>query len=151
MAVFVLLPGATRARVVAARNGRLVDRPSQPADGISRRSAAGKPVRMDVAGGRGDQVNEGLMSSIGILVGFDQFLQPVPAAPSAVKVDDLEPLRPRINERLPTQRIERDALDVAAAPLIDDRYSGSFNLAYIEKRLIVLRAMGQRECEDVRV
>src|SRR5439155_20072028 len=90
MAVFVLLPGATRARVVAARNGRLVDRPSQPADGISRRSAAGKPVRMDVAGGRGDQVNEGLMSSIGLLVGFDQFLQPVPAAPSAVKVDDLD-------------------------------------------------------------
>src|SRR5450759_4715424 len=91
------------------------------------------------------------MSGNGILVSVDQFLEPVPAALGAVEVDDLEPVRPRINERLPTQRIERDALDIAAAPLVDDRHGASIDLAYIEKRLIVLRAIGQRECEDVRV
>ena len=90
-----------------------------------------------------------LMSCNGIFVGVDQFLQPVPAALSAVEVDHLEPVRPRVNERLPIQRIERDALDVAAAPLVDDRYAPSFDLSIIEKRLIVLRAMGQRECDDV--
>jgi hypothetical protein len=36
--------------------GRLVDWLSRIADGFSRRSAAGKPVRMDVARGAGDQV-----------------------------------------------------------------------------------------------
>ena len=76
---------------------------------------------MNVAHTGGDHVNEGLMSSNGILVGVNQFLQPVPAAFGAVEVDDLEPVRPRFNERLPTQRIERQALDVAAAPLVDDR------------------------------
>src|SRR5471030_1890092 len=74
---------------------------------------------------RGRSCNEGLMSSNGILVGVHQFLQPVPAAFGAVEVDDLEPVRPRFNERLPTQRIERDALDVAAAPLVDDRHDTS--------------------------
>src|ERR1039458_1106862 len=74
-----------------------------------------------------------------------------PAAFGAVEVDDLEPVRPRFNERLPTQRIERDALDVAAAPLVDDRHDTSFDLTFQEKRLIVLRGLGQRERDDVRV
>jgi len=39
---------------------------------------------MDVARGRGNQVNEGLMSCNGILVSVDQFFQPFPAALSAV-------------------------------------------------------------------
>ena len=34
-------------------------------------STAGKPVRMNVARGGGDQVNEGLMSSNGILLGVN--------------------------------------------------------------------------------
>ena len=57
--------------------------------------AAGEPVGMDVARRRGDPVNKGLMSRNGILVSVDQFLQPVPAALGAVKVDHLEPVRPR--------------------------------------------------------
>ena len=117
MAALELLAGATWAKVIAARNGYLVDWLSRIADGFFTWSTAGKPVRMNVARGGGDQVNEGLMSSNGILVGVNQFLQPVPAAFGAVEVDDLEPVRPRFNERLPTQRIERDALDVSAAPV----------------------------------
>src|ERR1017187_1716671 len=151
MAALELLAGATWAKVIAARNGYLVDWLSRIADGFSTWSTAGKPVRMNVARGGGDQVNEGLMLSNVIPGGANQFLQPFPAAFGAVEVDDLEPVRSRINERLPTQRIERDALDIAAAPLVDDRHGAPFDLAYIEKRLIVLRAMGQRECEDVRV
>ena len=149
MAALELLAGATWAKVIAARNGYLVDQLSRIADGFSTWSTAGKPVRMNVARGGGDQVNEGLMSSNGILVGVNQFLQPVPAAFGAVEVDDLEPVRPRFNERLPTQRIERDALDVAAAPLVDDRHDTSFDLTFQEKRLIVLRGLGQRERDDV--
>jgi hypothetical protein len=38
---------------------------------FSRRGTAGKPVRMDLACGGGDQVDEGLMSCNGILVGID--------------------------------------------------------------------------------
>src|SRR5450756_2648040 len=110
MAALELLAGATWAKVIAARNGYLVDWLSRIADGFSTWSTAGKPVRMNVARGGGDQVNEGLMSSNGILVGVNQFLQPVPAAFGAVEADDLEPVRPRFNERLPTQRIERDAV-----------------------------------------
>ena len=91
------------------------------------------------------------MSRNGILVSVDQFLQPVPATLGAVKVDHLEPIRPRVNERLPTHRVERDALDIAAAPLVNDRHAASFDLVRIETRLIVLRAMGQRECQDVRM
>jgi hypothetical protein len=64
-------------------------------------------------------------------------------------VDYLKPIRPRVNERLPTLRIERDALDVAATPLVDDRHAISFDLVRIEKRLIVLRAVDQHECEHV--
>jgi hypothetical protein len=92
MAALELLAGAARAWVVAGRRGRLVGWLSQIADGFSRRSAAGKPVRMDVARGGGDQVNEGLMSCNGIIVGVDQFLQPVLTAlyPS----DDSPPLVP---------------------------------------------------------
>ena len=65
---------------------------SRFADRFSDRSAAGKPVGMDIERGWSDQVNEGLMSSNGILVGVNQFLQPVPAAFGAVVVDDLEPV-----------------------------------------------------------
>jgi hypothetical protein len=68
MAAFEFLAGAARACVVAAGNVRLLDRRSRTADGVPRRSAAGKPVRMDVAGGGGNLVNEGLVSRIGILV-----------------------------------------------------------------------------------
>src|SRR5450759_575188 len=92
-------------------------------------STASKPVRMNVAHTGGDHVNEGLMSSNGILVDVNQFLQPVPAAFGAVEVDGLEPVGPRFNERLPTQRIERQALDVAAAPLVDDRHRTSLDVA----------------------
>src|SRR5450756_1862260 len=97
---------------------------------------------MDVASGGGDPVNKRLMPCNGILVRVDQFLQPLPAALGAVEVDDLEPVRSRVNEWLPTRRIERDALDVAAAPFVDDRHATSFDLVRIEKRLVVLGAMG---------
>jgi hypothetical protein len=40
-------------------------------------------------------------------------LEPLPAALGAVEVDDLEPVRPRVNERLPTLRIERAPGDFA--------------------------------------
>jgi hypothetical protein len=75
---------------------------------------------MDVASGGGDPINKGLMSCNGIFLGVDQFPEPVPAAFGAVEMDHLEPVGPRFNKRIPTQRIERDAFDVAAAPLIDD-------------------------------
>src|SRR5476649_1702244 len=90
MAALELLAGAAWAKVIAARNGHLVDRLSRIADGFSTWSTASKPVRMNVAHTGGDYVNEGLMSSNGILVGVNQFLQPVPAAFGAVEVDDLE-------------------------------------------------------------
>ena len=81
--------------------------------------------------------------------------RPIPSAgpnrSCAVKADHLEPVRPRGNERLPTHRIERDALDVAAAPLVDDWHTASFDLVRIETRLIVLRAMGQRDGQDASV
>src|SRR5450759_1153463 len=104
---------------------------------------------MDVAGGGGDPVNKRLMPCNGILVRVDQFLQPLPAALGAVEVDDLEPVRSRVNDWLPTRRIERDALDVAAAPFVDDRHAASFDLVRIEKRLVVLGGMVQRECENI--
>jgi len=63
---------------------RLVDWPTRTADGFSCGGTAGEPVSMDVARGRGNQVNEGLMSCNGILVSVDQFFQPFPAALSAV-------------------------------------------------------------------
>src|SRR6202011_688595 len=71
MAVFELLARATGAWVVAAGNGHLVNRSSCIADGVPRRSAAGKPVRMDVAGGWRYQVNQYLMSRVGVLVSLD--------------------------------------------------------------------------------
>jgi hypothetical protein len=71
MAVFELLARATGAWVVAAGNGHLVNRSSRIADGVPRRSAAGKPVRMDVAGGWRYQVNQYLMSRVGVLVSLD--------------------------------------------------------------------------------
>jgi len=54
-----------------------VDRLARLADGFSSWSTTGKPVRMNVAHSGRDHVNEGLMSSNGILVGVNQFLQPV--------------------------------------------------------------------------
>src|SRR5260370_27593006 len=101
---------------------------------------------MDVASRRRDPVNKSLMTRNGILVRLDQSLQPLPAALGAIELDDLKPVRPRVNQRLPTLRIERDALDVATAPLVDDWHAVSFDLVRIEQRLIVLRAMHQREC-----
>jgi hypothetical protein len=41
-------------------------------------------------------------------------------------MDGLEPVGMRFEERLPTRRVECDALDVAAAPLVDNRHSASF-------------------------
>ena len=102
MAALELLAGAAWAKVIAASNGYLVDRLSRIADGFSTWSTASKPVRMNVAHTGGDHVNEGLMSSNGILVDVNQFLQPVPAAFGAVEVDDLEPVRMRFKERLPS-------------------------------------------------
>ena len=130
MAVFELLTGATGASVVAAGNGHLVNRSSRIADGVWRRGAAGKPIRMDVAGGWRYQLNEPLMSRVGILVSLDRFFQPVPAAFGAAEMDDLEPVGMLFNERFPARRVERDALDVAAAPLVDDRHSASFVVAF---------------------
>ena len=104
VAAFELLAGAARAWIVASRSRRFVElSQSFP------RGARGKPVGMDVASGGGDPVHKGLMASNGILVRVDQFLEPLPAARGAVEVDDLKPVRPRVNERLPTRRIERDA------------------------------------------
>jgi hypothetical protein len=74
MAVLELLAGAVRAWVVAAGNGRLVDWLSRIADGFSRRSAAGKPVRMDVVGGGGDQVRVLRGVDISRSYGFDSSL-----------------------------------------------------------------------------
>ena len=72
VAVLELLTGAAWAWIVAARNRRLVDWPSQ----FLLRGAAGELVGMDIASCRGDPVNKGLMSCYGILVRVDQFLQP---------------------------------------------------------------------------
>src|SRR6266849_10360435 len=71
MAVLELLARATEAWVVAAGNEHLVNRSSRIVDGVSRRCTAGKPVRMDVAGGWRYQFHERLMSRIGILVSLD--------------------------------------------------------------------------------
>jgi Integrase core domain len=115
VASFEFFAGAARAWIVAARSRRFVElSQSFP------RGATGKPVGMDVASRGGDPVNKGPMSCDGILVRIDQFLQPVPTALGAIELDDLEPVRPRVNERLPTLRIERDALDVAAAPVVPE-------------------------------
>src|SRR5262245_49163239 len=76
---------------------------------------------MDVASGRGNPVNKGLMALNAILVRVDQLLQPLPTARGAIEVDDLKPVRPCVNQRLPTLRIERDALDVAAATSLSRR------------------------------
>jgi hypothetical protein len=46
------------------------------------RGATGEPVGMDVASRGGDPVNKSLMACNAILVHVDQFLQPLPAAPS---------------------------------------------------------------------
>jgi hypothetical protein len=86
MAVFELLTGATGASVVAAGNGHLVNRSSRIADGVWRRGAAGKPVCMDVTGGWRYQVNEPLMSRVG-----------VPA---------FEPARPRIGIELGAKLVD---------------------------------------------
>jgi hypothetical protein len=50
------LPEPQGAWVVAARSGRFADWLSRIADGFSRRSAAGKPVRIMLRRGGGDQV-----------------------------------------------------------------------------------------------
>jgi hypothetical protein len=106
---------------------------------------------MDLSGGGGDPVNKRLMSCSGIFVSVDQCLQLVPPAFGAVEVDDLEPVRPRRNERLPTHRVERNALHVAAAPLVDDRHSASFHVTFEEKWLILLRNLRKRDGDVVRV
>ena len=112
VATLELLAGAAWAEVIAAGISRL----AQLVQSLLR-SAAGKPVGMDIASSGGDPVNKSLMSCNGVLVRVDQFFQPLPAALGAVEVDHLKPVRPRLNERMPTHRIERDALDVAAAPV----------------------------------
>ena len=134
VAALELLAGATWAWVVSAGIRRLVEL----SQSVSR-GPAGEPVGMDVASRRGNSVNKSLMACIAILVHVDQFLQPLPTALGAIKVDDLKPVTPRVNERLPTLRIERDALDVATAPFIDDWHAVSLELVRIETRLIVLR------------
>ena len=99
VAALELLSGAAWARIIAARSRRLAELPqSFP------RGAIGTPIGMDVASRRGDPVNKSLMSCSGILVRADQFLQPLPAALGAVEVDDIKPVRSRINEWLPTLR-----------------------------------------------
>jgi hypothetical protein len=100
VAALELLAGAAWTWIVAARIRRLVELPES-----FLRGAPGKPVGMDVAGGRSDPINKSLMACNAILVRLDQFLQPLPAALGAIEVDDLKPIRPRVNERLPTLRI----------------------------------------------
>src|SRR5262245_50744880 len=96
VAALKLLAGAARTWIVAARIRRLVELPeSLP------RGAPGKPVRMDVASGRGNSINESLMACKAILVRLDQFLEPLPAALGAVELDHLKPVRSCINQRLP--------------------------------------------------
>ena len=151
MAALELLAGATWAKVIAARNGYLVDQLSRIADGFSTWSTASKPVRTNGAHTGADHVNEGLMSSNGILVGVNQFLQPVPAAFGAVEVDDLEQIRPRFDERLPTERIERHALNVAAAPLVDDRHRTSLDVTLEEEWLVILWSLDQCERDVIGV
>ena len=122
VAMLELLARAARACIVAARSSSPVELPqSFP------RGTLGKPVSMDIASRRGDPVNKGLMACNRIPARIGQFLQPLPAALGAIEVDDLKPIRPRANERLPTLRIERDALDVAAAPFVDDWRAVSFD------------------------
>src|SRR5262249_30508393 len=106
---------------------------------------------MDVASGRGNPINESLMAGKAILLRLDQFLQPPPAAPGAIEVDHLKPVSPRVNQRLPPLRIERDAFDVATAPFVDHWHAVSWEVVRIESRLIVLRAVDQRDCQHVRV
>src|SRR3984893_15152774 len=53
-----------------------------------------------------------------------------PSRFGAVEMDGLEPVGMRFEERLPTRRVECDALDVAAAPLVDNRHSASFVVAF---------------------
>ena len=57
---------------------------------------------MDVASRGSDPVNKGLMALKAILVLVDQLLQPFPTARGAIEVDDLKPVRPCVNKRLPT-------------------------------------------------
>jgi len=105
VAALELLAGAARTGIVAPRIRHLVElSQSFP------RGRTGEPVGMDVPGRGSDPVNKRLMAGNAILVRLDQFLQPFPAVLCTVEVDDLEPVRPRVNEGLPTLRIERDAL-----------------------------------------
>src|ERR1700720_4661255 len=46
--------------------------------------------------------------------------------------------------------IERNALQVPAAPLVDDRHSAPFHVTFEEKRLIVIRDLSQRDGDVVR-
>jgi hypothetical protein len=88
VAAFEFFAGAARAWIVAARRRRFVElSQSFP------RGATGKPVGMDVASRGGDPVNKSLMTCHGILVRFDQFFQPLPAALGAIEVDELRPVR----------------------------------------------------------
>src|SRR4030095_11280213 len=77
VAALELLARAARAWIVAARSRRLVELPQLFPPG-----APGKPVGMDVASRGGDPVKKSLLSCNGILTRLDQFLQPLPAAPS---------------------------------------------------------------------
>src|SRR5262249_14301158 len=96
-------------------------------------------------------INKSLMACNGIVVRLDQFLEPLPAALGAIEVDHLKPVRLRVNQRLPPLRIERDAFDVATAPFVDHWHAVSWEVVRIEPRLIVLRAVDQRDCQHVRV
>src|SRR5262245_58565959 len=106
---------------------------------------------MNVASGRGNPINKSLMAGNAILVCLDQFLQPLPAVLGAIELGHLKPVRPRVNQRLPARSVKCDALAIANAPFVDDWHAVSGDLVRIEARLIVLRAMDQRECQHVRV
>src|SRR5262245_61047836 len=91
------------------------------------------------------------MPSGRIRTGFDQIFQPVPATGGAVELDHFKPVGPRFNEWLPSLSIERDALDVAAAPFVNDGHAIPSELMRIEQRLPMLRTVNQRECQHVGV
>jgi len=83
---------------------------------------------VDVASRRRDPVNKGLMPSGRIRMTLDQVFQTLPATLGAVELDHFKPVRPGLDQWLPNLNIERDALDVAAAPFVGDWHAISSGL-----------------------
>ena len=106
---------------------------------------------MDVASRRRNPVDKGLMPGGRIGMCFNLVIQPLPATLGAVELDYLKPVRPSLNQWLPSLSIKCDAFEVAAAPFVDDRDSIASALMRIEQGLPMLRTMSQRESQHVGV